>query len=187
MRDAAAIRRALWAALEVGQPKTLDDLEVITGVGADWSVPYLDQLLRHGYVALCGHRQAASGEYVCMFRLVHRPGPEPPVFDRDAAPAVTRPVQRPVAQPIGNQASPRARILVAAERFGRPFEIDELVAVVGGEEPWRLRDRVIRLTRQGRLRRLPTGLIEYVPQPDSLEERMCAFARTRLRQPITQD
>jgi biotin operon repressor len=133
--------RAIWAALELGGPRSLDDLEVTTGVIPEQSMAYLDLLMRHNYVRAVGVRRAGSGEAVPVFRLVTRTGPGAPYVD--VWNRLVDPNQRGAVQTGKQQKSePRkpslnARVRVAAERLPS-FTRAELLTAVFGAEPSRL-------------------------------------------------
>ena len=67
--------------LELGGARSLDDLEVTTGVTPEPCLEYLGPLMEHQYVRAVGVRKAVSGEAIPVFRLVRRTGPEPPYMD----------------------------------------------------------------------------------------------------------
>jgi hypothetical protein len=130
--------RAIWAALELGGSRSLDDLEVTTGVQPARSIEYLDLLLRHNYVHAVGVRRAGSGEAVPVFRLLRRTGPDAPyldVWDR-----LVDPNQRAASETIGEaksaprRASLAARVRVVAEQLPS-FTRAELLTAVFGPEP----------------------------------------------------
>lgn len=115
--------RAVWALLEKGGRVTFDRITEITGKHAYVSRPYVDVLLRRGYVALVGIQTAVSGETVCMFELVNRTGRDAPYVDEYGA---------FVDPNLSNAGHARgiltARVRLAAERMGR-FTRRELFAV----------------------------------------------------------
>ncbi len=130
--------RAIWAALELGGSRSLDDLEVTTGVKPDRSLEYLDLLIQHHYVRAVGVRRAGSGEAVPVFRLTRRTGPDAPYLDGWAR--LVDPNQRGAAEAVREtrraprKASLAARVRTAAERLPS-FARTELQTAVFGPEP----------------------------------------------------
>lgn len=116
--------RAIWAALELGRSRTLEDLQMIAGLEPAVSLEYLGLLIVHGYVVMPGIRRAASGEAVVQFKLARRTGPEAPYVDSN-----NRFVDLNVAGPASGQ-RPRgiykAKVRLMAERLGGPFTQAEL-------------------------------------------------------------
>lgn len=72
------ICRGVWALFEKGGQVTFDKLIEATGRPAAATRPYLDVLMRHGYVGLIGVRAAISGETISIFELLRRTGREAP-------------------------------------------------------------------------------------------------------------
>lgn len=130
--------RAIWAALELGGTRSLDDLEVTTGVKPEQSLAYLDLLIRHDYVRAVGVRRAGSGEAVPVFQLVTRTGPGAPYVD--AWNRLLDPNQRGMSESaMRGKSLPRkpslaARLRIAAERLSC-FTREELVTAAYGPEP----------------------------------------------------
>ncbi len=130
--------RAIWAALEMGGSRSLDDLEVTTGVKPEQSLEYLGLLMRHNYVRAVGVHRAASGEAIPVFRLVRRTGPDAPYLD--VWKKLIDPNERRLAGMVRKtkngprRASLAARLRVAAENLGS-FTRTGLLAAVFGPEP----------------------------------------------------
>ncbi|MGB6065524.1 MAG: hypothetical protein WBG50_11995 [Desulfomonilaceae bacterium] len=130
--------RAIWAALELGGSRSLDDLEMTTGVKPEQSLEYLDLLIQHRYVRAAGVRRAGSGEAVPMFLLVRRTGPDAPYLD--IWKKLVDPNERRAAEMARKtEDAPRkpslaARMRVAAEHL-QSFTRPDLIAAVFGPEP----------------------------------------------------
>jgi len=80
MRD-AEVCRGVWAALE-GRPRTLDELEMVTGLGMVDITDYVAFLIEHGYVTISGTRKAHSGEAIPILRVIRWTGPQAPHDDK---------------------------------------------------------------------------------------------------------
>jgi hypothetical protein len=130
--------RAIWAALELGGSRSLDDLEMTTGVKPEQSLEYLDLLIQHRYVRAVGIRRAGSGEAVPVFRLVRRTGPDAPyldVWNQLVDPNERRAIETAVrTKSAPRRASLAARVRVAAEPLPS-FTRTELMAAVFGPAP----------------------------------------------------
>ena len=127
--------RAIWAALELGGSRSLDDLEMTTGVKPEQSLEYLDLLIQHRYVRAVGVRRAGSGEAVPVFRLVGRTGPDAPyldIWEKLVDPNERRGAE--MARKTKNaprKASLAARVRVAAEHLQSFMRIQLMAAVFG--------------------------------------------------------
>lgn len=125
--------RGAWAVLEKGGPVTLDRLAEATGLSALAILPYLDLLVRRGYVRLCGVQNAVGGETICVFVLVKRTGRDAPFVDESGIfidpnqRSVTR--LREARKPSGNGLF-SARMRIAADGLGT-FTRDELLDAAG--------------------------------------------------------
>ena len=140
--------RAIWAALEIGRPMTLDDLQIVTGVEFPDAISYLSVLMRERYVTMPGGRTAASGEAVPLFQLIKRTGPEAPYLRPSASSAdsiFVDPNLPPAKPPRGTPRDDRSRSMIeptltscmrlAAEWMGRPFTMSELREAVRSRGP----------------------------------------------------
>ena len=77
-RIPAEICRCVWAALEDGLTMSFDDIQMLSGIGAEDSAPYLSVLYEHGYAAISGIRRLRSGDSITLFRLIKHTGPKAP-------------------------------------------------------------------------------------------------------------
>jgi hypothetical protein len=122
----------------MGGSRSLDDLEMTTGVRPEESLEYLDLLIQNRYVRAVGVRRAGSGEAVPMFLLVRRTGPDAPYLD--IWEKLTDPNERRAAEMARKtKDAPRkpslaARMRVAAEHL-QSFTRIELMTAVFGPEP----------------------------------------------------
>lgn len=182
---AGPLERAVWAAFASPTSVSLDDLEVITGFMPHDLLPYLNVLLRNGYVAIGGITTAQSGEAVAKLRQVRRTGPQPPVELADGRlmdPNESDYVQNGALMEV----MPRCRtwIRIIARDLGT-FTRESLVDAV--TERWGNRPDVLNAVSQlkyrGELVRAKAGM--WTIRPDEIHERIHAYLTKWIGKPVT--
>jgi hypothetical protein len=126
MLDAGACR-AIWAVIESGQPRSLDDIAMTAQVKPSEAVSYVSALTKNGFMEMFSTRTAGSGETIPMFRMC-RKSLKIPYLDGNKLVFGDRNSAGPTETP---KPSPVDRLRIAAMKFERPFTRRELLIAAG--------------------------------------------------------